>query len=118
MPDYTWPMMVCTVLFLVARRFLKCPQHQRAALLLFMFSASAWLISMGDSWTVDGIPAKYVGFGIAAFATAGLLRINIWYGGPLDPRKDAEGKPDVLPTVAAPPPGNETVQQSPWGQLR
>jgi hypothetical protein len=33
-------------------------------------------------------PGQYLGYLIVAIGTAGLLGVNIWYGGPLDPRGD------------------------------
>ena len=62
---------------------------QRVAALIFLFAASALLIWLGDDWLVHGVlPMKYVGYFLAFFGLLGICRVNIWAGGPLDPRLD------------------------------
>lgn len=58
---------------------------------IFIFLFSGFLVWLGlDGGTVKTVPAHYLGYLIMAFGIAGLLGINIWYGGPLDPRNDPE----------------------------
>lgn len=67
---------------------------QRLAALIFLFGVSAWLIWLGNSWLLHGVlPVKYIGYFIGFFGLLGICRVNIWAGGPLDPRMDIP--PDV-----------------------
>ena len=64
-------------------------RQKRAVALICIFLSSGFFIWLGlDGWTVKTVPAQYVGYLIIAVGIAGLLGINIWYGGPLDPRGD------------------------------
>lgn len=64
-------------------------QQKRTIALIFLFLFSGYLIWLGlDGWTIRTMPAHYLGYLLIAFGIAGLLGVNIWYGGPLDPRKD------------------------------
>src|SRR5262245_4373066 len=58
--------------------------------LVGIFAFSGWLIWLGDEWLIRTTPAHYVGYLIAAIGVAGLLGLNIWVGGPLDKRRDAD----------------------------
>lgn len=40
-------------------------------------------------WLLNGIPAHFIGYGMLAFAAAGVAGFNIWIGGPLDRRDDS-----------------------------
>jgi len=53
--------------------------------LLFIFGFGGWLIYQGFHGLAVGI---YLGFLIAFFGVLGLCGVNIWVGGPLDPRND------------------------------
>lgn len=70
------------------------PEHRarrqkRAVALVCIFLASGFFIWLGvEGWTIQTVPAHYVGYLVSAIGIAGLLGINIWYGGPLDPRGD------------------------------
>ena len=48
------------------------------------------LLSRGDDCHIGTTPAHYVGYLIAAIGVAGLLGLNIWWGGLLDKRRDAD----------------------------
>jgi hypothetical protein len=65
-------------------------QAKRYLTLVGIFAFSGWLVWLGDEWRISTVPAHYVGYLIAAVGVAGLLGLNIWSGGPLDKRKDAE----------------------------
>jgi len=62
----------------------------RAITILILFGMSAWMFSLGaKGWTFYGLASTTTtGYIIALVALLGLLRVNIWYGGPLDPRRD------------------------------
>jgi hypothetical protein len=50
---------------------------------------AGWLVYSGHrGLQIDFLPAQYLGYLLFAFATLGAAGINIWYGGPLDPRFD------------------------------
>src|SRR5262245_34952101 len=55
-----------------------------------MFAVSGYLIDRGDDWHIGTTPAHYLGYLIAAVGVAGLLGLNIWWGGLLDKRRDAD----------------------------
>ena len=40
--------------------------------------------------TVNGLPVQYTGYFCLGLALLGLLGVNVWRGGPLDRRHDAE----------------------------
>lgn len=64
-------------------------RQKRAVALIGIFLASGFFIWLGaGGWTIHTVPAHYVGYLVSAIGIAGLLGINIWYGGPLDPRGD------------------------------
>src|SRR5215470_18287745 len=65
-------------------------QATRYLCLAVIFAVSGYLIWRGDDWHIGTTPAHYVGYLIAAIGVAGLLGINIWWGGPLDKRRDAD----------------------------
>ena len=73
-------------------------RHQLRLLSIALISAAAALfIHLGfQGWTVYRImPFQNVGYLLLAVAILGILRINIWYGGPLDRRRD-----DAAPVTA------------------
>jgi len=64
-------------------------RQKRAVALICIFLSSAFFIWMGfKGWTIGAVPAHYLGYLVIALGIAGLLGVNIWYGGPLDPRDD------------------------------
>jgi hypothetical protein len=65
-------------------------QTKRYLTLVAIFAFSGWLVWLGDEWSIRTVPAHYVGYLIAAIGIAGLLGLNIWIGGPLDKRNDAD----------------------------
>jgi hypothetical protein len=66
-------------------------KQKRRLTLAGIFIAAAFFVWMGlDGWTIQSLPAHYVGFIVAAIGLAGALGLNIWHGGPLDLRRDAE----------------------------
>jgi hypothetical protein len=71
-------------------------QAKRYLCLVGIFAFSGWLVWLGDEWRIRTVPAHYVGYLIAAIGVAGLLGLNIWYGGPLDKRRDADAAGNTL----------------------
>jgi len=66
-------------------------QAKRYLSLIIFFVASGYFIWLGDEARIFGlVPARPAGYLFAALGVAGLLGLNIWIGGPLDKRKDAE----------------------------
>lgn len=66
------------------------PQKRRLTL-IGVFIAGAFFVWIGlDGWTIKSLPAHYLGFIVIAIGIAGLLGLNIWYGGPLDLRLDSK----------------------------
>lgn len=57
---------------------------------LFVVGAiAAWLTFEGQrGLDIGGVPAQYAGYGLFAFAMLGFAGVNVWRGGPLDPRND------------------------------
>jgi len=55
-----------------------------------------YLIWLGDDWRIRTTAAHYVGYLIVAIGVAGLLGLNIWHGGPLDRRRDADAAGNTL----------------------
>ncbi len=65
-------------------------QTKRYLGLIGIFAASGYFVWLGDDWLINTVPARYVGYVVAAIGVAGLLGLNIWVGGPLDKRRDAD----------------------------
>ena len=63
-------------------------RHKRAAGLIVIATFGAWLIYLGDSWTINFAPAHWWGSALCFAAALGAIGVNIWIGGPLDPRRD------------------------------
>ena len=63
--------------------------NTRRATLAFLFAVAAFMIWLGRSgWSVNFMPADWVGYILIAFGCAGLCGVNVWSGGPLDKRND------------------------------
>jgi hypothetical protein len=65
------------------QRFLR-----RGSLAVFAVIAAGFIYAGHQGLRVDFLPAQYLGYLLMAFTVAGAAGINIWYGGPLDPRRD------------------------------
>ncbi len=66
-------------------------RQKRMVALVVVFTAGGFFVWMGlDGWTIDALPAHYLGYIVLGIGAAGLLGANIWYGGPLDLRHDSE----------------------------
>lgn len=57
--------------------------------------AAAWLLLyFGEKGLrIDSLPAQYLGYILLVFCLLGAAGVNIWYGGPLDPRGDPPTAP-------------------------
>jgi tRNA A-37 threonylcarbamoyl transferase component Bud32 len=64
-------------------------QRLRAASLIGLVALGGLLIAPGFVWRLGGVPAPLFGFLSLGTALFGLFGANIWYGGPLDPRRDS-----------------------------
>src|SRR5262245_15330712 len=72
-------------------------QGYRYISLVFMFAAAGFLIWLGDDQRIfEIVPARKAGYGFAVLGVAGLLGLNIWYGGLLDKRKDTDAAGNAL----------------------
>ena len=61
----------------------------RRGVLWAVVAVSACLVYFGNrGLKVDAIPAQYIGYFLFGFAVSGVAGLNVWYGGPLDPRQD------------------------------
>lgn len=76
-------------------------QNWRRASLVFLFDFGGLLVYLGfDGWTFNKVlPTHFAGFFLIASGIAGLFEVNIWHGGPLDPRFDPSNK--LTPTMNA-----------------
>lgn len=74
---------------------------RRSSLVLFLGIAIAFVYTGHQGFQVNLLPAHYLGYFFFAVTALGVAGVNIWYGGPLDPRMD-------------PPPGDsETFDEMP-----
>jgi hypothetical protein len=65
--------------------------QQRGAFLVFLLATGGVAEYFGSQgWTVNSLPAQYVGYALTAVAVLGLAGVNIWRGGPLDRRFDPQ----------------------------
>jgi hypothetical protein len=71
------------------RRIQVTRRQKRSAALIGVFTAGCFFIWIGfDGWTIESLPAHYLGYVVMAIGIAGLFGVNIWHGGPLDLRDD------------------------------
>ncbi|MFO1004901.1 MAG: hypothetical protein U0929_02990 [Planctomycetaceae bacterium] len=63
---------------------------RRGSLVLFAIAGGAAIYFGNVGLLVNGLPAQYLGYFILSMATLGLCGVNIWYGGPIDPRFDPQ----------------------------
>jgi hypothetical protein len=63
---------------------------QRAGMTVFAVLVGGLLMALGVFLDVEayGLPAQYLGFILLGMAALSVCGVNIWYGGPLDPRQD------------------------------
>ena len=72
-------------------------QRQRKIASFFIVGLGVVLIFMGlDGWTVDSVPAYYVGAFFVIFRIVGMFGVNIWKGGILDPNNDPPDLPKEM----------------------
>ena len=65
--------------------------RKRAISLVGIFAAGGFFIWIGlDGWKISTLPAHYLGFIVLAIGVAGMCGLNIWHGGPLDPKNDSQ----------------------------
>lgn len=60
--------------------------YHRGMQVVVALLAAGCVYAGGRGWLLNDLPAQYVGYMLHAFAGAGMLGVNVWYGGPLDPR--------------------------------
>jgi hypothetical protein len=67
------------------------PSRKRALSIVGIFVAGGFFVWIGlDGWTISTMPAHYLGFIVLAVGVAGMCGLNIWHGGPLDPKNDSQ----------------------------
>lgn len=76
---------------------------RRAALAAVVGVAAGLLYAGNQGLEVETLPAQYLGYFLFAFAALGVVGVNIWYGGPLDPRMDPPPETDTREPDAAYP---------------
>lgn len=64
--------------------------YRRGTLVVVALLGTGCVYAGARGWLLNGLPAQYVGYTLYAFAGLGMLGVNVWYGGPLDPRLDPE----------------------------
>lgn len=68
------------------------PKEKRGLSLAALFILGCFVVWLGfRGWSINHAPAQYIGYALIAVAIAGVLGANIWYGGPLDPRRERPG---------------------------
>jgi hypothetical protein len=76
-------------------------QWGRRVALAALVGFAACLVYFGNrGLRLDRIPAQYIGYFLLGFAALGAAGINIWYGGPLDPRMDPPPETDAIDSDA------------------
>ena len=70
-------------------------RNWRKGSLVFFAAVSLFLIYEGHrGLLINFLPAQYLGYVFIGVAVLGMAGVNIWYGGPLDPRLDPEEETD------------------------
>jgi hypothetical protein len=56
---------------------------------VFLVAVASWLVYSGNrGLLINALPAQFLGFFLLLLAALGAVGVNVWYGGPLDPRFD------------------------------
>jgi len=61
---------------------------RRGALLALVATGGAAVYFGHRGLLIEGNPSQYIGYFLLGVASLGVCGINIWYGGPIDPRSD------------------------------
>ena len=67
-------------------------QAKRAFAIIGMFVFAGWMIYEGLNGLIfasSKMPVHYAGYIVAVMGVLGMCGVNIWRGGPLDPRNDS-----------------------------
>ena len=97
-----------------SRSFLSMSKrHLRLLSVAALFAASALLVYLGfQGWVFyEILPLQNLGYLLAVAGILGLLGVNIWYGGPLDPRRD-----QVVPPTSPPPRADPLIEKR-WREV-
>jgi hypothetical protein len=70
------------------RRFMSC----------WCIGGGLLFVIFGREWLVNGLPVHWVGYILIVTGILGLAGINVFYGGPLDFRRDRPQPPHQQPT--------------------
>ena len=63
-------------------------QHRGIVTTIILAGGGLFVVGGFNGMLIRTTPAHYYGFAIIGIGILGLLGINIWYGGPLDKRRD------------------------------
>ena len=64
-------------------------RRERAFAFVALMTVGWLLVYFGErGWQLKGLPAQYLGYFFLGCCLLGAAGVNIWYGGPLDPRGD------------------------------
>jgi uncharacterized membrane protein YfcA len=68
----------------------RATQRRISLVALAAFSAGLIVGMFDGAWLFRDLPGKYLGYFGAGVVLLGLLGVNVWWGGPLDPRRDED----------------------------
>lgn len=72
---------------------------RRGSLVALAVAGGAAVYFGNGGLSVNGLPAQYIGYFLLGMVALGICRVNIWYGGPIDPRLDPQFGEPVEPEV-------------------
>ena len=72
------------------RSMKRSTQRRVAQLAITAFGISLIAGVFDDVWLFRDLSAKYLGYFCIGLALLGLFGVNVWRGGPLDPRRDED----------------------------
>lgn len=94
--DEQWAVEHATESLTAPERLRRKRRWWRRGSLAFFAGVAAWLVYSGHRGLQVGfLPAQYFGYCFFVLAALGAAGVNIWYGGPLDPRIDPSADADA-----------------------
>jgi hypothetical protein len=61
---------------------------RRGSLVALVAAGGAAIYFGTGGLLIKGLPAQYIGYFLVGMAALGICGVNIWYSGPIDPRRD------------------------------
>lgn len=84
------PGLIVAALFFLSYKLLRSRNTKRKSFLVYLFLLGIWFFWLDyRGWRIENAPPSIAGVIVIVGSVLGMLGVNIWRGGPLDPRRDS-----------------------------